>query len=64
MIAAKMNRPIAELIAYISTIFTLMPGELIYSGTPEGVGPVLDGDQLEAVGEGLPNLRVKIKRDE
>ena len=55
--------PVDELVAYISTIFTLMPGDLIYTGTPEGVGPVADGDRLEAVGDGLPNLRVKVKRD-
>lgn len=53
---------VVELIAYSSTIFTLMPGDLIYSGTAEGVGPVHDGDLLEASGGKLPSLRVKVKR--
>lgn len=54
--------PVAELIAYSSRIFTLMPGDLIYTGTPEGVGPVHDGDRLEATVDGLPPLRVGVKR--
>lgn len=38
---------VADLIAYLSTIFTLRSGDLIYTGTPEGVGPLLPGDRLE-----------------
>ena len=53
---------IAYLVSYSSKIFTLFPGDLIYSGTPEGVGPVKDGDVLVATGTGLPELRVKVKR--
>lgn len=53
---------VAHLIAYASRIFTLFPGDLLYTGTPEGVGPVRDGDVLEATCSGLPTLRVKIKR--
>ena len=49
---------IATLIAYCSRIFTLEPGDLLYTGTPEGVGPVQDGDVLEATCTGLPPLRV------
>lgn len=54
--------PVAELIAYCSRIFTLTPGDLIYTGTPEGVGPVQDGDELEATVTGLPPLRVTVRR--
>ena len=52
---------VRELIAYISTVFTLMPGDLLFTGTPEGVGPVRDGDVLEASGDRLPPLRVRIR---
>lgn len=38
---------VAELIAYLSTIFALRSGDLIYTGTPEGVGPLHPGDRLE-----------------
>jgi 2-keto-4-pentenoate hydratase/2-oxohepta-3-ene-1,7-dioic acid hydratase in catechol pathway len=37
-----------ELIAYISTFMTLRTGDLIYTGTPPGVGPVNNGDRLQA----------------
>ncbi len=41
-----------HLISYVSTFFTLKKGDLIYTGTPEGVGPVKIGDRLEAyIGE-------------
>jgi 2-keto-4-pentenoate hydratase/2-oxohepta-3-ene-1,7-dioic acid hydratase in catechol pathway len=52
---------IAYLIAYSSTIFTLLPGDLIFSGTPEGVAAVKDGDLLVATGTKLPELRVKVR---
>lgn len=54
---------VARLIAYCSTIFTLMPGDLLYTGTPDGVGPVHEGDVLEATIGELPPLRVKVKRE-
>ena len=54
--------PVAELIAYCSQIFTLEPGDLIYTGTPEGVGPVAAGDALEATVTGLPPLRVHVQQ--
>ncbi|WP_410497827.1 fumarylacetoacetate hydrolase family protein [Chitinibacter sp. S2-10] len=38
---------VAELIAWISTKFTLQSGDLIYTGTPEGVGAIVAGDLLE-----------------
>lgn len=39
--------PVDETIAWLSRIFTLSPGDLIYTGTPEGVGPIHPGDRLE-----------------
>jgi 2-keto-4-pentenoate hydratase/2-oxohepta-3-ene-1,7-dioic acid hydratase in catechol pathway len=52
--------PLRHLIAYTSTIFTLMPGDLLFTGTPEGVGPVASGDRLEAQVEGFPVLTVDV----
>lgn len=54
---------VAALIAYASRIFTLLPGDLLFTGTPEGVGPVHEGDLLEASGAGLPALRVRVVRE-
>jgi 2-keto-4-pentenoate hydratase/2-oxohepta-3-ene-1,7-dioic acid hydratase in catechol pathway len=44
--------PIPELLSYISQWFTLEPGDLVLTGTPEGVGPLSAGDLLEAELEG------------
>ncbi len=60
---SRMIHTVAKLIAYASRIFTLLPGDLIFTGTPEGVGPVHDGDRLEATISGIPPLRVRVKRE-
>lgn len=52
------------LVSYLSHVFTLMPGDLIYTGTPEGVGPVALGDELVVTVGELPELRVTVRRDE
>ena len=51
---------VAEQISRLSEAFELMPGDIIYSGTPENVGPVVRGDVIECHIDGLPNLSVKI----
>lgn len=52
---------IGEIIAYISSIFTLEPGDLIFTGTPEGVGRVVSGDRLEAALESVGRLEVSVR---
>lgn len=47
---------VPETIARLSTLFYLQPGDLIFTGTPAGVGPVVVGDQVEAMIEQLPPL--------
>lgn len=49
------------LVAYLSRIFTLEPGDLIYSGTPQGVGLVQPGDVLEATSPDLRPLRLTVR---
>jgi 2-keto-4-pentenoate hydratase/2-oxohepta-3-ene-1,7-dioic acid hydratase in catechol pathway len=51
---------VAEQISKLSDAFELFPGDIIYSGTPENVGPVVRGDVIEMHIDGLPNLSVKI----
>lgn len=51
---------VPEAIAYLSTLFELRAGDLIYTGTPAGVGAVVAGDLLEGAVEGLGTLRVRI----
>ena len=50
----------AETIAYVSRFEPLLPGDLIFTGTPAGVGPVVPGDVIEVTIEGLEPLRVTI----
>lgn len=57
---AMMIWNVPETIAYLSTLFTLMPGDLIFSGTPAGVAAVQRGDVLEGHVDGLPVLRTNI----
>jgi fumarylpyruvate hydrolase len=54
----------AETIAYISCFERLLPGDLIYTGTPAGVGPVLPGDVVNVTIAGLEPLRVTIGQND
>lgn len=45
--SADMLTPVLPLLVYISSFFTLLPGDLVLTGTPAGVGPLAKGDSLE-----------------
>lgn len=51
---------VPELIACLSRFYRLQPGDLIYTGTPAGVGPVVPGDDILVTIEGLSDLHVTI----
>lgn len=51
---------IAELIAHLSTYYHLQAGDLIYTGTPEGVGPVVAGNHLVGSVTGLPQIELTL----
>jgi 2-keto-4-pentenoate hydratase/2-oxohepta-3-ene-1,7-dioic acid hydratase in catechol pathway len=55
--AADMAFGIPQLIAYISRIMTLEPGDIIATGTPEGVGPLQPGDVVEVEIPGIGSIR-------
>ncbi|MBU7015694.1 MAG: fumarylacetoacetate hydrolase family protein [Theionarchaea archaeon] len=52
-----------ELISHISNIMTLEPMDVVATGTPEGIGPMVDGDVVEAGIEGIGVLTVTVQRD-
>jgi 2-keto-4-pentenoate hydratase/2-oxohepta-3-ene-1,7-dioic acid hydratase in catechol pathway len=53
---ADMVHSIPAIVAYASSVFTLLPGDVILTGTPAGVGPLVDGDTVEVTVSGLGTL--------
>jgi 2-keto-4-pentenoate hydratase/2-oxohepta-3-ene-1,7-dioic acid hydratase in catechol pathway len=51
-----MLRGVPELVSYVSAVMTLLPGDVILTGTPEGVGPIVPGDTVEVSVEGVGTL--------
>ena len=51
---------IPEIIEHLSAAWTLAPGDLIYTGTPEGVAAVVRGDTLSASVDGVGSLQIKL----
>ena len=56
----QMTWNVAEQIANLSTFYELFPGDIIYSGTPENVGPVVRGDVMTGHIDGLYDINVKV----
>lgn len=54
---------VATLIAHVSAVMTLEPGDLILTGTPEGVGPLVAGDRVEVEIDELGVLRFAVARE-
>lgn len=54
---------VSELIVYISAVMTLLPGDVIATGTPAGIGPMVAGDQIEIRIEGLGSLTNPVLND-
>lgn len=55
--------PIPVIIEFVSQFMTLEPGDLIATGTPEGVGPLVEGDTVRIEVEGVGALENKVKRE-
>ncbi len=51
---------VAEQIAYLSTYFALEPGDVIFAGTPEGVGAVTRGQTMVGAIEGVGEIRLTV----
>ena len=59
-VVADMIWNVAEIVSEASKLWTLAPGDLIYTGTPEGVGPLVRGDLVEGEVEGVGKLAFRI----
>lgn len=58
---ADMVHTIPKLISHISQYFSLKIGDIVFTGTPAGVGPVQSGDELSGYLQGLPMFRVRVR---
>ena len=56
----QMTRPVADLVSYVSEAMTLLPGDVILTGTPAGVGPIVVGQQVSVSIEGIGNLTNRV----
>jgi 2-keto-4-pentenoate hydratase/2-oxohepta-3-ene-1,7-dioic acid hydratase in catechol pathway len=54
---------VSQLIAFISSVMTLEPGDLVFTGTPAGVGPLIDGDEVVVEIEGLGKLSNPVRNE-
>jgi len=52
------------LIAYISRIMTLLPGDIVSTGTPAGIGPLQAGDEFVVRVQGIGDLRNPVRRSD
>lgn len=59
---ADMIHPVPELVAYVSRLFTLLPGDVVLTGTPAGVGEIRAGQRVEAEIEGIGRLSNPVVR--
>ena len=59
---SKLIWSVPEVISYLSRYVELFPGDLIYSGTPEGVNKVEPGDDIVGHVDGLPDLHIRIAK--
>lgn len=57
---ADMIWDVPHIIAYLSQLFTLQPGDLIYTGTPAGVGPIQRGDVMHGGVENVGEIEIKV----
>ena len=58
---SEMQMTVAQLISYISQVLSLRKGDCIFTGTPQGVGPVVNGDKLVASLNGIMKLEIEIE---
>ena len=59
---AQMLHGVPDLVAYASAVMTLLPGDVLITGTPAGIGPLDDGDEVSVTIAGIGTLTNKVER--
>jgi 2-keto-4-pentenoate hydratase/2-oxohepta-3-ene-1,7-dioic acid hydratase in catechol pathway len=54
---------VGTLVAFVSSVMTLEPGDILFTGTPAGVGPLKDGDEAVVEIEGLGRLVNPVRKE-
>ncbi|MBI2862008.1 MAG: fumarylacetoacetate hydrolase family protein [Chloroflexi bacterium] len=57
---SKLIFGVAQVVSFVSHAMTLLPGDLIFTGTPAGIGPLTPGDVVEVIIEGIGTLRNRV----
>jgi 2-keto-4-pentenoate hydratase/2-oxohepta-3-ene-1,7-dioic acid hydratase in catechol pathway len=57
---SEMLRDVPALVAYVSQVMTLLPGDVLLTGTPEGVGPLTDGDEVSVTIQSIGTLTNRV----
>ncbi|HEX3286949.1 MAG TPA: fumarylacetoacetate hydrolase family protein [Mycobacterium sp.] len=58
---ADLITPVPEIISYASSVMSLLPGDVIFTGAPPGVGPIRPGDQVVAQISGIGGMRLSVR---
>jgi fumarylpyruvate hydrolase len=59
---SKLIWNVAEVVSYLSGYMELQPGDLIYTGTPEGVGPLVPGDRVKGHVDGVGDINITVSQ--
>jgi len=57
---SQLVHPVTDLVCFVSSVMTLLPGDVILTGTPAGVGPLADGDRVDVVIDGVGMLSNRV----
>lgn len=58
---SQMITPVPTIVSYASSVMTLHPGDLIFTGAPPGVGPIRSGDELNASVSGIGEMKLRVR---
>jgi 2-keto-4-pentenoate hydratase/2-oxohepta-3-ene-1,7-dioic acid hydratase in catechol pathway len=53
--------PVPQIVAYASTVMTLLPGDVLFTGAPPGVGPITPGEKLEMTISRIGSMAVTVR---